>query len=205
MTGRFSCGPTAKAPSSLPDIATFHKASDQWFYLHAEAHSNLSKYPVSGPHRDLIPLESYIFRFDRGAFWTGKYAYQYFITPFNRITRFLLDPFMHTRVMFHALHRSGLADDFIIQDMAVPASRMAKFSEWLDSEEGMCRDIYPRWLCSLKAGESVSMNPHNRNDSSDGGQEDFLLNIGVWGPLPSSSRRSQLCIKPPYRVQAVVT
>ena len=197
MTGRFTSGPTAKAPSSLPDIATFHKASDQWFYLHAETNSQPSTHNASSPHKDLVPLESYIFRFDRGAFWTGKYAYEYFITPFNKVTRFLLDPFMHTRVMYHALHRSGLTNDFIIQDMAIPASRMVEFSSWLDSEEGMCKDIYPRWLCPLKAGEQVSMNPYFRNgDSShdgvnggkhEGGEtDDFLLNIGLWGPFPTS-------------------
>ena len=190
--GRFSSGPTAKAPSSLPDVATFHNASDQWFYLHAEQQSLPSTHSKDSPHKDLVPLESYIFRFDRGAFWTGKYAYSYFITPFNKITRFLLDPFMHTRIMYHALHRSGMAEDFIIQDMAVPASRMVQFSDWLDSDEGLCKDIYPRWLCPLKAGEHVSMNPHFSNVASaaereGAGQEDFLLNIGLWGPFPSST------------------
>ena len=198
MIGRFNRGPTAGIRSSPVNSATFHQPSDEWFYLHAEAHSDPSKYSSAAPHCDLIPLQSYIFRFDRGGFWTGKYAYHYFLTPFNRLTRFLLDPFMHARVMYHALHRSGLTDDFILQDMAVPASRVPEFSDWLDSEEGMCRNIYPRWLCSLKAGENVSMNPHGMNDVSHEGKEDFLLNIGLWGPLPSSSRR------PHFRINRLV-
>lgn len=194
MTGRFSREPTAGTRSFSLNSVTFHHPSDQWFYLHAEAHSDPRKYTPSTHHCDLIPLQSYIFRFDRGGFWTGKYAYHYFITPFNRVTRFVLDPFMHARVMYHALHRSGLTDDFILQDMAVPASRVAEFSDWLDSEEGMCKNIYPRWLCPLKGGEDVSMNPHSRNNFGDKREEDFLLNIGLWGPLPSSSRRPHLRI-----------
>ncbi|KAG6040080.1 hypothetical protein E4U41_001421 [Claviceps citrina] len=51
------------------------------------------------------PLVDYLFRYDRGAFWVGKYSFRYFLTPFNRTTRFLLDRFMHTRVMYRVLAR----------------------------------------------------------------------------------------------------
>jgi Delta24-sterol reductase len=195
--GRFSSGPSSKAESSSPlKVVTFHNASDNWFYLHAQQQSSPT---YQSPQTDLIPLESYIFRFDRGAFWTGKYAYKYFLTPFNRITRFLLDPFMHTRIMYHALHRSGLMDDFVIQDMAVPASRMKEFSDWLDSVEGMCKEIYPRWVCPLKAGVHVSMNPHYSSGTGPtngklqgSGDSDYLLNIGLWGPFPSHTTQLKI-------------
>ena len=212
MSGKMIESPqkTTTLKESPPDnqqITTFHKPWDQWFYLRAQAQSQHSK-----PATDIIPLDSYIFRYDRGAFWMGKHAYSYFMVPFNRLTRFLLNPFMHTGIMYHALHRSGLTSTFIIQDMAVPAQKMSEFSDWLDSndkEGGKCVDIYPRWLCPLREGEYGGMNPHVTPPSTPsspnaflpqsndyfGKKRDFLLNIGLWGPLPSShSATSQLSI-----------
>lgn len=177
-------------------VTTFYSASDPWFYLHAQSR-------MKDPKVDTIPLISYAFRYDRGAFWTGRHAFTYFMTPFNWLTRWLLDDFMNTRIMYHALHRSGLTNQFIIQDMATPASRLTEFSNWLDSSAGECGEIYPRWLCPLKAGETVSMSPHfdavsKESKSTQGklesGGDDFLLNIGLWGPLPPSAAQNQLTI-----------
>ncbi|KIY03034.1 uncharacterized protein Z520_01500 [Fonsecaea multimorphosa CBS 102226] len=195
-------------------LATFTKPWDQWFYLHAEERMNTTEATThitdaspSSPFapRDLIPLKDYLFRYDRGAFWTGRFAYRYFCVPFTRSFRWLADYFMHTRVMYHALHRSGLYQRFIIQDMALPNKNIPEFSRWLDQE---LPHIYPRWLCPLRHGESVSMNPHLRNLTSPAVEspptptsrmasdpklksnedDDFanaLLNIGVWGETPA--------------------
>lgn len=164
-------------------VVTFTKAWDQWFYLHAEERRNNSN--RASPPRDLIPLTDYLFRYDRGAFWTGRLAYKYFCVPFTRSTRWLTDYFMHTRIMYHALHRSGLYQRFIIQDMALPHKNMPEFSHWLDRE---LPHVYPRWLCPLKPGTGVSMNPHLRNDVAGAEADAFsnaLLNIGVWGETPA--------------------
>lgn len=177
-------------------ITTFTKPWDQWCYLHAEQSISLNVGRINVPdqisnskigatsYQDLIPLTDYLFRYDRGAFWTGRYAYTYFLTPFNRFTRWLLDSFMHTRVMYHALHRSGLMQRFIIQDMAVPNKNVPEFSGWLDSE---LPHIYPRWLCPLKTNEIVSMHPHLAPAAQS--TDDVLLNIGVWGPTPRDMRQ----------------
>ncbi|KAI1625584.1 delta24-sterol reductase [Exophiala viscosa] len=172
-------------------ISTFTKPWDPWFYLHAEQstlkHAEMvtklsqaqNNKVQATTYQDLVPLTDYLFRYDRGAFWTGRYAYSYFLMPFNRLTRWLLDSFMHTRVMYHALHRSGLMQRFIIQDMAVPNKNIPEFSAWLDSE---LPHIYPRWLCPLKTNENVSMHPHLAPAARS--TDDVLLNIGVWGPTP---------------------
>ncbi|KIV82248.1 hypothetical protein PV11_04371 [Exophiala sideris] len=177
-------------------ISTFGKPWDPWFYVHAEqsmskngaSDDEPNKTPKSkiqpAAYQDLIPLTDYLFRYDRGAFWTGRHAYTYFLTPFNRFTRWLLDSFMHTRVMYHALHRSGLMQRFIIQDMAVPNKNVPEFSAWLDSE---LPHIYPRWLCPLKTNETVSMHPHLAPAAQS--TDDVLLNIGVWGPTPKHMRQ----------------
>ncbi|KAJ9636193.1 hypothetical protein H2204_005465 [Knufia peltigerae] len=198
MAGKFADKTTTTVAGTPLPVVTFTGAWDQWFYLHAgqvmdeylpsaastpaspTASSSSSKLDsIHIVHRDLIPLQDYLFRYDRGAFWTGRFAFTYFLTPFTRLTRWLVDYYMHTRVMYHALHRSGLMQRFIIQDMALPNRNVPDFSHWLDLE---LPHIYPRWLCPLKTDETVSMHPHlvpaaRHND-------DVLLNIGVWGPTP---------------------
>ncbi|OAP58446.1 hypothetical protein AYL99_07536 [Fonsecaea erecta] len=216
MAGRLA--ERSEKNKDLP-VLTFTKPWDPWFYLHAEERMNstentssMSPSPCSpSTPRDLVPLTDYLFRYDRGAFWTGRFAYTYFYVPFTRTVRWLADYFMHTRIMYHALHRSGLYQRFIIQDMALPNKNIPEFSHWLDRE---LPHIYPRWLCPLKHGASVSMNPHLRNQPSsavdfdpsststttttpdanqrniEGDDDDFdntLLNIGVWGETPSNT------------------
>ena len=210
MSGKMVQSPQSTASKEAApsgQVTTFHKATDEWFYLHAQKRSQ-----ETNPPTDVIPLDSYIFRYDRGAFWMGKHAYSYFMMPFNRLTRFLLNPFMNTAIMYHALHRSGLTSTFIIQDMAVPATKMSEFSDWLDNDTkdgGQCVEIYPRWLCPLREGEHGGMNPRVTPPSSPSSpnaflpgsdyfgskKRDFLLNIGLWGPLPSShTAHSQLSV-----------
>lgn len=181
--------------SGMP-VVTFTKAWDQWFYLHTEQVTNkstgvdtiksttpTSKSPAAA-HRELIPLTDYLFRYDRGAFWTGRFAFTYFLTPFTRFIRWLGDRYMHTRIMYHALHRSGLMQRFIIQDMALPNKNIPEFSAWLDTE---LPHIYPRWLCPLKTEGTVSMHPHLAPAAAS--NDDALLNIGVWGPTPPGMRQ----------------
>lgn len=167
--------------NKLP-IATFSRPSDPWFYLHVKHIMNHSSDEKGEVYQELIPLEDYLFRYDRGAFWTGRYAFKYFLTPFNKVTRWLLDGFMHTRVMYHALHRSGLMQKFIIQDMAVSWDNINPFFTWLDEALG----IYPLWLAPLKLGNGgVHFNSKFIEPTSSAKQNDgLMLNVGVWGFPP---------------------
>ncbi|KAI9826830.1 MAG: hypothetical protein M1832_005769 [Thelocarpon impressellum] len=159
-------------------IQRFSRASDPWFYLHVERVTRSSVSPVT----EAIPLVDYLFRYDRGGFWVGRYAYRYFLTPFNRVTRWALDYFMHTRVMYHALHESGLSQRYIIQDLALPRSTVEEFIKYVDRTIG----CYPLWLCSLRPreGDQLSLHPHSA--SGPRGLE-TLVNVGVWGPGPTTA------------------
>jgi Delta24-sterol reductase len=171
MTGQL----TDHASEPSLSIARFSRATDPWFYLHAER--VLSKHH-SALYRDLIPLTDYLFRYDRGTFWTGTYAFTYFKMPFNWLTRWLLDGLMHTRTMYHAFHKSKLSQLSIIQDMALPNKHVAEFADWIDEE----LNIYPLWLCPLRQNNSMSMHPHSASVAGRADTErDMLLNIGVWG------------------------
>lgn len=163
-------------------IQQFTRPQDQWFYLHTEKiakRSASSQTDTKTPDAiDYIPLQDYLFRYDRGGFWVGRYAFRYFLTPFNFITRWLLDRFMHTRVMYHALHVSGLARQYVIQDVGVPISTASEFLNWLDVPENFGQ--YPLWLCPLPPGSAGGL--FLEGDEPGNIERTTLMNFGLWGP-----------------------
>jgi delta24-sterol reductase len=163
-------------------VQRFTRSSDPWFYIHARKLLNQTKSSTdSHPVVEAVPVVDYVFRYDRGGFWAAYYAFRYFITPFNRITRWALDYFMHTRVMYHALHQSGFYDKYIIQDVAVPYARAEELLQYLDESFGH----YPLWICPLKS--TVDWDDPARSKLSKKtniAMPDFMLNFGVWGPGP---------------------
>lgn len=162
-------------------VQTFAHARDLWFYIHAERLIDWTS-PDPQPKTVTIPLVDYLFRYDRGGFWTGKYAFQYFVTPFNRITRWALDSLMRARVMYHALHASNMAGSYVAQDLGLPQSTAQEFIEYLDTSFG----YYPLWLCPLRKGHKLSLSPYSNEaqDKETGTTKQMLLNVGVWGPGP---------------------
>ncbi|KAF1949952.1 FAD-binding domain-containing protein [Byssothecium circinans] len=178
VTGRL----TDKPPSSILPLRQFSKPWNEWFWVHAK--SLIAKGATT---TELVPVEDYLFRYDRGAFWMGMYAFKHFMVPFVRLTRFLLDYFMHTRIMYHALHASGYTDRYIIQDIAFPAANTEAFVQWVHEQLG----VYPLWLCPLrKDGRSSMGHPRDYAGAVDGKTngvyEGDYINVGVWGPYPSS-------------------
>lgn len=169
-------------PQGQKEIS-FSKPNDPWFYLRAQ---DVQK-PLSQGKTitDYIPLKSYLFRYDRGGFWTARYAFKYFITPFNRITRRALDRFMHTRDMYRAMHKSGMADFYVIQDVGVPFNRADEFHSWVDSQFG----LYPLWLCPLRVRRDDPDSGHGLHaEFADPNTHATLLNYGIWGPIPGDRR-----------------
>jgi len=173
------------SPSPSVKLQQFTRRQDDWFFLHVERITS----GASGrddshmPHAvDYIPLTDYLFRYDRGGFWVARYAYHYFCVPFTFVTRWLLNRFMYTRVMYHALHVSGLGRRYVIQDVGVPVSTAAEFLDWLDRPENFGQ--YPLWLCPLPPGSAGGL----EGQSIDGKgatvdtQKTTLLNFGIWGP-----------------------
>lgn len=159
-------------------IQRFDRAIDPWHYMHAEKILDRIQDGKS-IYKESVPVQTYLFRYDRGVFWSGLRAFKYFITPFNRITRFLLDPFMYSRTMVHALHRSGLSTRTIIQDFAVPYDAADEFVKWTDERTG----IWPLWLCPVKSA------PQGERSFSQGNniKEDILLDVGIWDLGPNNA------------------
>jgi FAD/FMN-containing dehydrogenase len=174
ITGRL----TDEKKEGLP-IQRFSAARDPWFYMHVQ---EAIKKNGTGPTSEAIPLAEYLFRYDRGGFWVGALAFKYFGFPFNRFTRWFLDDFLHTRMMYTSLHASGESNRCVVQDLALPYSTAEKFVDYTDETFG----IYPLWLCPLKQSPYPTMHPHYNQTEADGKTLQPMLNIGLWGFGPKN-------------------
>ncbi|KAI1327370.1 hypothetical protein F5Y16DRAFT_371771 [Xylariaceae sp. FL0255] len=184
-------------------IQTFSHAWDPWFYMHvrnitkglpssASAPTSTSTPQPSsssdshGTVTEYVPLAEYLFRYDRGGFWVGQGAFDYFKpVPFTRFFRWVLDDFLHTRMLYRALHASGESARFFVQDLGIPYSTAEEFIKYTTKSLG----IWPLWLCPLKTPKGPSFHPHVRRAGATATQsenenemaETEMLNIGVWG------------------------
>jgi Delta24-sterol reductase len=83
--------------------------------------------------------------------------------------------------MYHALHASGHADQFVVQDLSLPQSSASEFIQFIDRELG----IYPLWLCPFRQGPSTSLISHESKLNDQRGAAE-ILNVGIWGPGPTN-------------------
>jgi len=178
ITGRLTDTPQRDLP-----IQRFSGASDPWFYLHVKGKIT----GQTGPTTEALPLAEYLFRYDRGGFWVGASAFEYFHIPNTAFTRWWLDDFLHTRMMYTALHASGQSKRYVIQDLAVPYDTVEQFVDYTDK----AFNIYPLWLCPLRASSSLpTIHPHSYKTAADGSKvAKPMLNVGLWGygPAPHES------------------
>jgi len=147
-------------------VRRFSRAWDPWFYLHAQKIDTAGQVVT-----EVVPVKDYLFRYDRGAFWVGQYAFARGKVPFNAVTRFLLDPLLHTRRLYQALQDSAASQEYITQDLTFPLDKAEPFLKILDQS----LSVYPLWLCPIK--------PEPRSRLLCNGLDTPLaINIGVWVP-----------------------
>ncbi|KOS23024.1 Delta(24)-sterol reductase [Escovopsis weberi] len=105
---------------------------------------------------DYIPLAEYLFRYDRGGFWVGAGAFDYFkFVPLNSLTRWFLDDLLHTRMLYRALHASSSSVPYMVQDIAFPYDTAEQFIDYAAAELG----TWPLWLCPLKRSAMPTFHP----------------------------------------------
>lgn len=160
MSGMFS--DNEDLPSS-----TFSRHSDEWFYLHADKISK--QYTI---YEEIIPIKDYLFRYDMGGFWVGRYVFAFFKIPFAKITRYIFHRFLNTRILYRFLHSTNISQEYFVQDISLPKDSALKFLEFVDDK----LHIYPLWLCPLRRGVNDKLSP-NYLDT------DLVINVGVWGKL----------------------
>lgn len=179
--GAIITGSMTDSPRQGLHVQRFSNAEDPWFYLHVQDRIS----DTIGPSTDAVPLGDYLFRYDRGGFWVGAAAFDYFPgIPFNATTRWWLDDLLHTRMLYNALHASGRSQEMIVQDLALPYSTASEFVERMDKLLG----IWPLWLCPLKQSRHPTMHPNVKEYNADGTPKP-MLNIGLWGKAPPTHER----------------
>ena len=179
ITGRMT---GASKQETGATVTRFSDAKDPWFYLHVKDVISNRKESTT----ELIPLADYLFRYDRGGFWVGAMAFEYYKMPSNNYTRRFLDDFLHTRMMYTGLHASGLSKKCIIQDVALPYSTAEQFVEYTEE----LFDIWPLWLCPLRQSPLPTIHPHLKTTESNSGVSEAMLNIGIYGWGPSRPNES---------------
>lgn len=146
-------------------VSTFSKASDEWFYIHADKISKRHE-----EYEEIIPIKDYLFRYDRGGFWMGKYGFNFLKVPFNRFTRFIFNSFCTTRALYRSLHSANFSQKYLIQDISLPKEGVVHFLEYIEKN----LHTYPIWLCPLKTGNQDKLSPNCL-------KTDLVINVGVWG------------------------
>ena len=172
ITGRLT-NEIAETPGEIgtrPGVASgalktqsFSRPQDPWFYQHVEEKVDRMLSMGGSAHGDgadivggsdggpptmveTIEIAEYLFRYDRGGFWVGDSAFKYTKFPNTKLTRWFLDDFLHTRMLYRALHASGQARQYMVQDLALPDDTVEEFVEFAAEQYG----IWPLWLCPLK-------------------------------------------------------
>ncbi|KPM37861.1 hypothetical protein AK830_g8717 [Neonectria ditissima] len=187
VTGQLTDDKPADRPAQ-----TFSGAWDPWYYLHVRDRTHDA--PSAGPASttssppspvDYIPLAEYLFRYDRGGFWVGAAGFDYFKgVPFTRFFRWFLDDFLHTRMLYRALHGSGESARFVVQDLGLPYRTAEAFVDYAAADFA----IWPLWLCPLKQTAPPTFHPHTGETATaaDGTvSTPPSLNIGLWGWGPA--------------------
>lgn len=179
-------------------VQTFSRAWDPWFYLHVQDRTRALSPASSSPGSpsspsassvtEYVPLAEYLFRYDRGGFWVARHAFKYFfMVPFNRLTRWFLDDFLHTRMLYRALHASAQHQTFVVQDLALPFETAERFVDYTADRFG----IWPLWLCPLRRRtDAHGSNTFHPNTTPPGVEPDpaderQMLNVGLWGSGPT--------------------
>ncbi|STX50798.1 oxidoreductase [Legionella busanensis] len=135
-----------------------------WYYCHLLDKSNQSN------AYEYIPFKDYLFRWDRGAFWTGlKFKH----TLFNRIKYGRHLECKNLYKHFYAKELIQRDKNSMLQDLGVPISSMNEFFYLIDN----LTHIYPLWLIPIISPKSAKLFslPVNIDYA--------FVDFGIWGPL----------------------
>ncbi|KAF2820025.1 hypothetical protein CC86DRAFT_124186 [Ophiobolus disseminans] len=182
-------GRVAKERQGELPVVKFTRAHDPWYFTHV--HRKIRCQVPSETHRcltcrwtqhsrayrqnssvlvELVPIEDFLFRYERGVFWMAAYGWA--PNLWNRFTRFFLDPLWHTRFQYRVVHVVG-GTPHIIQDLAIPEQKADGVLQYLHDD----LKIYPLWLCPIKHDPRPPM--HTAKTCVE--HPRYLVNIGVCG------------------------
>jgi delta24-sterol reductase len=158
---------------------TLKKMEVHWFANVMEKH--LDKKPTGEkPAKLYMTTNDYLFRYDHGAFWGGKLAFKHFNVPENFITRRLADPFMDSRTCYHALHKSGLANEYVVQDFGIPSSTVVEFIKFVNESLPELQIFLSPCKSAREIGLTSRFNPRVAEVA-----DQRIFAVGVYGRGPT--------------------
>ncbi|MCX6793261.1 MAG: FAD-binding protein [Candidatus Falkowbacteria bacterium] len=150
---------------NLP-IKSYSKISEPWFHRRVKLITRRKQ-----PQEELIPLADYCFRYDRGAYWMGEFAFPLLGVPDNKLTRFIFNDYAKTHKLFEALQTLNVSQNYFVQDIYLPFNKTLNSLKYNEQNE----KIYPVWLCPIKATDKEQkLSPHYIKDK-------LLIDIGIYG------------------------
>jgi delta24-sterol reductase len=181
-----------------PNLPLFEQKNSaaKWFYQH------LSQADKSKTTTELMPVRDYLFRYDLGAFWMGRFLLAKPIL-FQTLLQFNLksvarrmahknppiSPSFFIRTffgwafesrflysLFHRVPKKIMERLFLIHDFYAPQNAFKDILEEFIKDT----ELYPIWLCPVKGGgKQQFLSPHFGSDS--------YINIGLYG-LPQNDK-----------------
>jgi hypothetical protein len=150
-------------------------------------------------HSELMTMDDYLFRFDRGAFWMARHGLQVFYGSGAYSNSAEAGPWIWlrikyawlctTRQLYRMLHRIGdemLARTYIVQDYIMPGAKEAcALAEYTD---GNNIGIWPLWICPVR-----QVQERHPTDAGFGfpvtrqGKGGLMFNVGVYG-IPNNGK-----------------
>lgn len=149
-------------------IKRFTRPFDDWYYLHLRKVIHKHK-----KYEELIPLKDYLFRYNRGTFWTGEYVFNLLGIPFNRLTRFLFDPMLKSKTASRFLQAINISQRFIVQDICFPKKNVAAFLNFTNEKIGM----YPLVFGPGKNSKDNKLSPIFLQT------KDLVFSVGLYAKL----------------------
>lgn len=125
-------------------VASFSKKHDEWFYIHV-----LNKIREVNLEDDFIPLADYLFRYNQGAFWTGKILFDRLKIPFTKLTRSFFYKYLSAENLGKAVQSVNNSQSGICQDFCLPDRKLVEFLDYLEQT----LKIYPLWICPLQSSQ----------------------------------------------------
>ena len=123
------------------NIRRYDRFYSPWFYRNVQKkRGDMVRNPASV--RDVIPLEDYFFRHDRGSFWMASYKMP---SAVGRALGFLL-PSHRMYKMANALPSVFDKSEILLQDFMIPFPNVPEFVSRLNNYLG----VWPLWFCPLK-------------------------------------------------------
>jgi FAD/FMN-containing dehydrogenase len=172
--------------------------TDPWFFWYVTDLTRKHSPSEISIHTDILSVDDYLFRFDRGAFWAARHGMMFLFgtSSYNPDPQKEAGPTISlrglwswvgtTRQMYKLCHSPGdvkFAETYIIQDFILPTKAAAVELTHFNTKEDY--HIWPLWICPIRKVEANHEQEIGLGLPLEGKQGDLMFNLGFYGPVNS--------------------